>query len=203
MSQLNYKGFIIKDDKNNINNINNFYKNINIKFNLFTNNNVYKFTLEEYILILDYLLDNIKAKSSVINIKNVFEKILRIYLEKCAYSKEDLLKISNNNKLCEFLIKYNLLFTHPLLKKKLKIFKKFFISRCFQLSTREGCVVSWLTFATICPEMIKDSCYLEINTRGIVYKYINWEYITSNELLKEKMVIFSNYYQYKQEDCII
>ena len=176
----NYKGFIIKDCEIIKQNINNLYKNINIKYNIFSFSEIYKFTLKENITILDYLLNDKEkiVRSYVKDIKAVFERILRIYLEKCAQSENPFNKAYINGKLCEFLIKYNFLFNHPLLKNKLNIVKKFFISRCLQLSIKEGCVISWLTFATLCPEMMNDDCYLEINMQGLLYKNINWNYVS-------------------------
>jgi hypothetical protein len=195
MPLINYKGFIIKDCEIIKQNINKFIKSIDINYNLFIVNDIYKFTLTENITILEYFIDRHKIKSNLKDIKIVFERILRIYLEECANSDEPFNKAYNNGKLCEFLIKYNFLFNHPLLKNKLNIIKKFFISRCYQLSIKQGCILSWITFATLCPEMINENCYLEINLQGFLYKYINWNYLSTNEILKDKIIIFSNYYQ--------
>ena len=63
-----------------------------------------------------------------------------------------------------------------------------------QLSIKEGCVLCWLVFATLYPNMITNDCYLQINTSGIIYKYINWEYIKKNSLFKNKLELYFQYY---------
>ena len=208
-----YNGFIINNCENikeNIKkNINDLYKKINIKFNLFIDCNINKFTLTESITILEYLLDNKKKiKSNVADIIYIFEQILRTFLEKCALEEIPRYKASINNELCEFLIKYNFLFEHSLFKKRLDIIKNYFINRCLQLSIKEGCILGWLVFATFYPKMINNNCYLQINTSGIIYKYINWNYIKTNSLLQNKLELYFKYYPeyiYKsiQDDTIV
>jgi len=63
-----------------------------------------------------------------------------------------------------------------------------------QLSIKQGCILSWLTFATLCPHMIHNNCYLLINTKGIIYKYINWKYIKEKLLLRNKLDLYFQYY---------
>jgi len=192
---VNYNGFIVKDSKTIINSIDNLYKKININFNLFINCDITKFNIKENITILEYLLINKKKiKIYIKDILYIFEQILRTYLEECAQEERSQCKASINSELCEFLIQYNFLFKHQLFKNKLDSIKKYFISRCMQLSIKEGCILSWLTFATLCPQMINKDCYLYINMSGIIYKYTNWRYIKEKSFLKNKLELFFQYY---------
>ena len=205
MIQGCYNGFIIKDSMrqvkhdpthNNIKkSIDDLYKQININFNVFINCDTTKFTIKENITILEYLLGNKKnIKLYVNDIIYIFEQILRIYLENCAQEKRPQFKAFINGELCEFIIKYNFLFEHSLYNNKLDSIKNYFISRCMQLSIKQGCILSWLTFATLCPHMIHNNCYLQINTKGIIYKYINWKYIKEKSLLRNKLDLYFKYY---------
>jgi hypothetical protein len=191
----NYNGFIIKESKTIKRSIDDLYKKININFNLFINLVISQFTIKENIIILEYLLCNKKnIKLHVKDIIYIFEQIIRTYLEDCAREERSQYKASINSELCEFLIQYSFLFEHSLFKNKLDSIKNYFISRCMQLSIKEGCILSWLTFATLCPQMINDNCYLQINMSGIIYKYTNWEHIKEKLLLRNKLELYFKYY---------
>jgi hypothetical protein len=191
----NYNGFIIKDSKTIKKSIDDLYKKINIIFNLFINCDITKSTIKENIIILEYLLSNKKKlKLHVKDIIYIFEQIIRTYLEDCAQEERVQYKASINSELCEFLIQYSFLFEHSLFRNKLDSIKNYFINRCMQLSIKEGCVLCWLTFATLCPQMININCYLQINMSGVIYKYTNWKYIKENSLLKNKLELYFQYY---------
>ena len=103
----------------------------------------------------------------------------------CAKEECLIKKAYANGKLCEFLIKYSSLLKHPYFKDDLVNFKKFFTIRCLQLSINEGCIISWLTFATFYPEMINDNYYPYTNMNGFIYKNMNIKYIETNEIFKK------------------
>lgn len=72
--------------------------------------------------------------------------------------------------------------------------KKYIINRCIFLSVNYGCIISWLTFATLCPEMTNESCCLKINMNGPLYKSINWDYVNNKKSLETQLKIFYKYY---------
>jgi hypothetical protein len=69
------------------------------------------------------------------------------------------------------------------------------------MATNYGCVISWLAFAQLCPEMISEDCCLVLNKNTDIYKIINWEYIKTNKLFEEEYDIFIKYN--KLEETII
>jgi hypothetical protein len=68
------------------------------------------------------------------------------------------------------------------------------------MATNYGCVISWLAFAHMCPEMISEDCCLVLNKNTEIYKIINWEYIKNNKLFEEEYDIFIKYNQLTESE---
>ncbi len=204
-----YKGFMIKNDLVK-SSVDQFYNSINISFHIFSENYLNINTLEQNLEELDQLLKDFNLliqKQELLQIDNendiitncklieyVFKKIMYYYLEQCVPVDNIIAKGKINGLLCEIFIKYNHIFTTNPLKNILIDIKKYMISRCLFLSINHGCLISWLTFATLCPEIINNDSYLIINTNGLLYTSINWDYVNNKKSLEPQLKIFYRYY---------
>ncbi len=205
---MEYNNFVIKNHLvKQI--IDDFNESIHIKFNIFSenfsrNNNINQNLeeLESLIGDLKLLIDkkdileidtntemNIKSKS----IEQVIKSIMYYYLEQCSFFNDIISKGKINGLLCEIFIKYSFVFKIKSLENILENIKKYMISRCVHLSVNHGCIISWLTFATLCPEMTNDNLHLKINVEGPLYKNINWEYLDSKKELGNQLIAFYKY----------
>ena len=213
-----YRDFIISDNvKQNIKKVDMFYmsnidnfdktKNVNI------NNNIYKrykdFSVEKLFVIMDNLIQNKELyeicenncnyvteetsfENSIVNFtKNIYCLIFKKLLDN--FENEVLVKdiIKNGENIFANIVKYNKILKSPLFSE---IFKRFIIvlkNKCIEFSSKHGLISTWLTFADICPEMIKTDCYLWLNYQSTEFKFNNMDFIKNNFLIYQ---IYESYF---------
>ena len=81
--------------------------------------------------------------------------------------------------MCEYAIYYYIIFNNTIFMKS---FENFY---------NEGCVISWLTFAKLFPDMTNDDCYPKINKNSILYKQINKEYLKGLKIFEKEYDLFN------------
>jgi hypothetical protein len=138
------------------------------------------------------------SKPIKITIESLISRIIYLYITDCANANTVIKKIYINSHLCEFMMKYHYIMYNTAFRNNFKTLYQSFINRCYLMATNYGCVMSWLTFAHMCPEMISDECHLVLNKNTEIYKIINWDYIKNNKLFEEEYDIFLKYNQTKE-----
>ena len=154
-----------------------------------------------YILSRQELMNNINNKSNKIiyeNFKNIietlFSRIIVIFLEKCNETDNIMEKCNYNVQLCQYVIFYkNILNSN--INKTFENFYNSFTSRCFNIATNYGCIISWLTFAILAPEMVKEHCYPIINKDTIIFKNIIWNNIKQNKIYEKELELYYKYHK--------
>ena len=127
-------------------------------------------------------------------IEILFSRIIVIYLEKCNETEDIIMKNFHNAKMCETAIFYSHIFMNSVFKDTFENFYKSLIYRCFNIATNYGCVISWMTFARLAPEMVNDDYYPKINKEADIYQKINFEYLNSSVIFKKEFKLFQKYY---------
>jgi hypothetical protein len=103
-------------------------------------------------------------------------------------------KCGYNVQLCNYAIFYKNIFNNNI-NNNFENFYKSLTSRCFNIATNYGCIVSWLTFAKLAPEMVKDNCYPIINKNTIIYKNIIWNNIKQHKMFEKELELYYKYHQ--------
>ncbi len=149
--------------------------------------------------IMDYLAQNKNTYTEevVSVISKLYLNIYKIYNMNIDNEKDIIKKYQLNFDLCEIIIKYTFVFTHPAFSKFFFDLWRFNIKKYYLLSKNEGCLISWITFSILCPSMANNKCYPIINTNSLVFKRINWDYVkskTSNNSLDNRFKLFIEFY---------
>ena len=203
---IDYYNYRIKNDKSIKNQIDIFNININIPFDVFSKSNGYELSFGETIKTLNYILSRKELMGAINNsnatiydnfnniIETLFNRVIIIILEKCNSTDNIMQKCGHNVNLCQYSIYYRHVFNNKL-NKSFENYYKSLTHRCFNIATNYGCIVSWLTFAKLAPEMVKDNCYPIINKNTIIYKNIIWDNIKDNKLFIEEIELFNKYHK--------
>jgi hypothetical protein len=204
---INYYNYRIKNEKSIKEQIDNFNKNINVSIDIFNLANGCEFSLEESINTLNYILSrqelmntiNHKSNKAIYeNFKNIietlFSRIIVIFLEKCNETNNIMEKCVYNVQICQYTIFYKKNFNTEI-NKTFENFYKSLTYRCFNIATNYGCIISWLTFTSLAPEMIKEHCYPIINKDTIIFKNIIWNNIKQNKLYEKELDLYYKYHQ--------
>jgi len=203
---IDYYNYRIKNEKSIKEQIDNFNEKNNVSIDIFKLANDCDLSLEESINTLNYILsrqelmNNINNKTNKIineNFKNIietlFSRIIVIFLEKCTETDNIMEKCGYNVQLCKYAIYYKSIFNSTI-NKTFENFYKSLISRCFNIATNYGCIISWLTFANLAPEMVKEHCYPIINKDTIIFKNIIWNNIKQNKIYEKELELYYKYH---------
>lgn len=209
-----YKDFMINDNPETLDSLKQFVD----RFHLICNNipnksieyyNLPNLTLKESIFSLDILISrpdimdylalnkNTYTDEVVSVISKLYLNIYKICNINIDNEKDITKKAQLNFDLCEIIIKYTFVFSHPAFSKFFFDLWRFNIKKYYLLAKTEGCVISWITFSILCPSMASNKCYPIINTNAHIFKHINWEYIkskTSNTLFDNRFKLFTKHY---------
>jgi hypothetical protein len=202
---IEYYNYIIKNNVFIKTKIEEFNKIIMIPSDIFLKCNGCNLSLVESMNTLNYLIsrkeihDSMeKSDSSNSNnfkeiISSLFSRIIVIYLEKCNESDDILNKYTHNAKMCEIAIHYRNIFTNNIFKDSFDKFYKSLTYRCFYITTNYGCVISWLTFAKLAPEMVNEDCYPKINQDTVIFKNINKNYLKENKMFIKELELLHKF----------
>lgn len=202
---INYYNYIIKNNKSIKKQIDEFNKNISVPSDIFIKSNGCNLSLVESTNTLNYLLsrkeiNELMEKSDSSNsnnfkeiISSLFSRIIVIYLEKCNDTEDVLQKYSYNATMCEIAIHYRKVFTNNIFKESFDKFYKSLIYRCFYIATNYGCIISWLAFAKLAPEMVNEDCYPKINQNTIIFKNINKNHLKDNKIFEKEMELLHKF----------
>lgn len=205
-SDVVYYNFKIKNNIEIKNKIDKFNELSSIKYDLDIKCNGCDLSLLECINTLDYLLNRKEIINSIENfnrfssnnfkqiIEALFSRIIIIHLENYNSAKDNIKKQTINSKMCEHAIYYYELFNNTIFRKSFENFYKSLTYRSFHMTTNYGCIISWLTFAKLAPDMVCDECYPEINTDCVLYKQINKEYLKRLPMFEKEYELFNKYY---------
>jgi len=205
-SEIEYHNFIIKNNvgiKSKIDKLNDYKF---LAFDLYKKANGCDLSLIECVNTLNYLLNRKEIINSIehINslssnnfkeiIESLFSRIIIIHLDKYNESNDINYKHVTNVKLCEYAIHYYNIFTNTIFRKSFDNFYKSLAYRAYYLSINTGCIISWLTFAKLIPDMVNDDCYPKINKTTIFYKnkpmVINIEYIKKLKIFEKEIELY-------------
>ncbi len=207
-----YYNFIIKNNGYNKNKIDKFIENIIIPFDIYSKTKGCDLSLLECVNTLNYLLSRKEIINSINNltsnnsknfmeiIETLFFRIIIIHLELFKTSEDILKKHIINAKLCEYSIKYSNILTSGQFKNLFGCYYKSLLYRCLHSSAINGCLISWLTFAKLAPEMINDDYYPKINQTTDIYKKINIAYIRDTELFDKELELFNKFIHFNKKD---
>jgi hypothetical protein len=203
-SDTEYYNFKIKNNVEIKSKIDKFNELVSIKYDLNTKCNGCNLSLLECLNTLNYLLNRKEILNSIENsnrfslnnfkqiIESLFSRIMIIHLNEYtnnnSLSKNIITKNMVNAKMCEYAIHYYIIFSNTVFMKSFDNFYKALAYRSFHMATNEGCVISWLTFAKLVPDMTNDYCYPKINKNSILYKQINIDYLKG-------LIIFEKEYE--------
>jgi hypothetical protein len=210
-----YKDFMISDNPDTFDNL----KQSIERFNTICENvpeksieyfNLPNLTLKESIYSLDILISrpdimnyleenkNDYTDEVVSVIAKLYLNIFKIYNTHIDNEKDIIKKSQLNFNLCEIIIKYTFVFTHPAFSKFFFDLWKYNIKKYYLLAKTEGCLISWITFSILCPSLANNNCYPIINKDAHVFKHINWEYVKSKIYntgsCNKKFNLFLKYY---------
>jgi hypothetical protein len=206
---IEYNHFIIKNNKINKNKVDNFYCKINITFDIISETDNCALSLNETLSTLNFLVskkeilescdsNNISFdKNMKKTIETLYFNIIKIYFNECNNETNIFKRISTNSKLFEFIIDYIILLFHPAFKDSMEYFYRSNLSRSLRMAIKDGCVISWLTFVKLHPDMGNESCYPMINKSSPIYQKINWEYIKSKKQFEPELDKFFKYHKDK------
>jgi len=201
----NYYNYIIKNEKIIKDKIDKFNEDINGPLGINEKAIHCNLSFEETIDTLNYLLSrkeimNAINDSNIIVYKNfkeiieiLFSRIIYIFLEKCNSTNDIFEKCTINVNICQYSIHYKNIFNDKI-NKTFENYYKSLAYRCFNIATNYGCIISWLTFAKLCPNMVKDECYPIINKNTIIYKQIMWDNVKKNTLFEKEFDLFIKYH---------
>jgi len=198
-SDTEYYHFNIKNNVEIKSKIDKFNEIVLIKYDLNIMCNGCNLSLLECVNTLNYLLNRKEIINSIERsnrfssdnfkqiIEALFSRIMIIYLDNYNSNMNIITKNTLNAKMCEYAIYYYIIFNNTIFMKSFDNFYKSLAYRSFHMATHEGCIISWLTFAKLMPDMTNDYCYPKINKNSIFYQQINKEYL-------KKLIIFEKEY---------
>lgn len=201
----NYYNYIIKNDKMIKDKIDKFNEDMNCPLGINDKAINFNLSFQETVETLNYLLSrkeimNAINESNIIIYKNfkeiieiLFSRIIYVFLENCNSTNDIFEKCMINVNICHYSIFYKNIFNDNL-NKTFENYYKSLAYRCFNIATNYGCIVSWMTFAKLCPEMVTDTCYPSINKNTIIYKQIIWENVKKNVLFEKEFELFIKYH---------
>ena len=205
---IEYYNYKIKNEKSIKEQIDNFNENINVNMDIYEKATDCSLSFQETISTLNYLLSRkeIMNKINESNIHNNFKEIIEmlfsrlivIFLDKCNSTNNILEKCSINVNICQYSIFYKDIFNDNI-NKTFEDFYKSLANRCFNVATHHGCIISWMTFAKLAPEMVKEHCYPIINKNTIIYKNIFWNNIKENKLFEKELELFNKFHNINLE----
>ncbi len=209
---IEYYNFIIKNNGYNKNKIDRFIENIIVPVDVYGNTKGCDLSLLECVNTLNYLLSRKEILNSINNLKShnsknfkdiietLFFRIIVIHLELFNNTDDFIKKHIVNAKLCEYSIKYSHFLTTGQFKNIFNNYYKSLLYRCLHSSAVNGCLISWLTFAKLAPEMINDEYYPKINQNTDIYKSINISYVKDTELFDKELELFNKYIHFNKKD---
>ncbi len=212
---IKYKDFMINENVESIDNLKNIIDNFHILNENFTNKtieylNLPNLTLKESIYSLDILIsrpdimdflaknENDYTEEVVSVISKLYLNIFKIYNDDIN-NEEDIIKQAQLNfDLCEIIIKYTFIYTHPAFSKFFLNLWKYNVKKYYLLAKNNGCLISWITFSILSPSLVNNNCYPIINKESLIFKRINWEYVKSKighpKYGYNKLNLFIKYY---------
>jgi hypothetical protein len=201
---IDYYNFKIKNEKSIKEQIDLFNESINVPLEIFKKTEGCDLSLHESINTLNYILSRKEIMNGIDknisiynNFKNIieilFSRIISIYLEYCNKTNDIIEKCSINVNIYHYSLYYKNIFNDTL-NKSFENYYKSLIYRSFNIATNFGCIISWLTFAKLAPEMIKDHCYPIINKDTIIFKNIIWKNIKENKLFEKELELYNKYH---------
>jgi hypothetical protein len=209
-SETEYYGFKIKNNVEIKSKIDKFNELISIQFDLNSKCNNCDLSLSECLNTLNYLLNRKEIINSIESsnrfssdnfkqiIEALFSRIMIIHLEGFNNNNSSSINITTkytfNAKMCEYAIYYYNIFNNTIFIKSFKNFYKSLIFRSFHMAINNGCVISWLTFAKLAPDMINDDCYPNINKNSILYQKINMNYLKELNIFEKELELFNKYF---------
>ena len=203
---IEYYNFKIKNEKSIKIQIDNFNESINVPLDIFKSSNGCDLSLQETLNTLNYLLSrqeimngiNTSNQDIYKNFKNMievlFSRLIVLFLEKCNNVDNIVEKCAINANICHYTVYYKSIF-YENINKTFDNFYKALTNRCFNIATNYGCIISWLTFAKLAPEMVKEYCYPNINKDTLIYKKIIWANIKEMKMFEKELELFNKYYK--------
>ncbi len=205
---IDYYNYKIKNDRLIIKKIDKFNENINIKFDIYQKGINCDLSFQETLSTLNYLLSR-KELINAINNSNItvyknfkeiievlFSKLIVIFLDKSNSTDNILEKCNINVNICHYSLYYRNIFNNNI-NKTFDDYYKSLANRCFNIATNYGCIISWMTFAQLAPEMVNDDCYPIINKNTEIYKNIIWDNVKQNGLFEKEFELFNKYHSDK------
>ena len=207
-SEMEYYNFKIKNNVEIKSKIDKFNELVLLEYDLNTKCNGCNLSLLECVNTLNYLLNRKEILNSIENsnrfssdnfkqiIEALFSRIIIIHLD--GYNNSSSINIITkhkiNAKMCEYAIYYYEIFNNTIFMKSFDNFYKALLYRSFYMATTNGCIISWLTFAKLAPDMINDDCYPNINKNTVLYQKANREYIKGIKTLEKELEIYYKYF---------
>jgi hypothetical protein len=202
---IEYYNYKIKNETPIKEQIDQFNEKINVNLDIHHLSSDCSLSFQETLSTLNYLLSR-KEIMNAINDSNIyiykhfkeiiemlFSRLIVIFLEKCNSTDNVLEKCAINANICQYSIFYKDIFNDKI-NKTFENYYKGLTSRCFNIATNYGCIISWMTFAKLAPEMVKDTCYPNINKNTNIYKNIIWNNINENKLFEKELELFNKYH---------
>ncbi len=198
---IDYYKFRIKNDKSIKDYVDKFNEKINVSIDIdiLTKAKGCELSLQESFNTLNYILSREEIMNNINNYENfkniietLFSRIIIIFLEKCNNSIDIMDKCRYNVQLCQYSLFYKNIFNYNI-NKSFENYYKSLIARCFNIATNYGCIISWLTFAKLAPEMIRDECYPIINKNSIIFNNIIWDNIKQNKIFEKELELYYKY----------
>jgi hypothetical protein len=205
-SDTEYYNFKIKNCVEIKSKIDKFNELVSIQYDLNIKCNGCDLSLLECVNTLNYLLNRKEIINSINDINTVssnnfkqiieslFSRIMIIHLERYNDNSSIINKHTFNAKMCEYAIHYYEIFNNTIFMKSFDNFYKSLTYRAFHMTTTNGCIINWLTFAKLAPDMINDDCYPKINKRTVLYQKANREYLKGLKIFEKEYKIFKKYY---------
>ncbi len=212
-TDIEYYNFKIKNNVEIKSRIDKFNDSVSIHFDLINKCNGCDLSLSECINTLNYLINRKEIINSINSsynstfnsnnfkqiIEALFSRIMIIHLEgynniQNINSQNIISKHTLNAKMCEYAINYYNIFNNTIFMNSFEKFYKSLAYRCFYMTTNYGCIISWLTFAKLAPDMVNDYCYPNINKKTILYNKINKEYLNNLEIFEKELELFNRYF---------
>jgi hypothetical protein len=126
-------------------------------------------------------------------IEALFSRIMIIHLQSYNSNENIINKNILNAKMCEYAIYYYEIFNNTIFMKSFSDFYKSLTYRAFYMTTTNGCIISWLTFAKLAPDMINDDCYPKINKKALFHERININYLKSLKIFEKELELYNKY----------
>ena len=207
-SDIEYYNFKIKNNVDIKSKIDKFNELVSIQYDLNIKCNGCTLSLSECVNTLNYLLNRKEIINSIESsnrfssdnfkqiIEALFSRIMIIHLDRYNSPNIDIImnqhfKNTINAKMCEYASHYYNIFNNTIFMKSFDNFYKALSYRSFYMTTNYGCIISWLTFAKLAPDMINDDCYPKINKNSILYQQINKEYLKGLKMFEKEYDLFN------------